>query len=122
MDLRRLCCVGFCACGGALVVLELPSLRFALASQAGLAAGWRVAAMPPSMLAPAGKVGAQWAQRLAEEPCMATLRAAAQGWQRKARPLKPTLETSLLPALQIALHAAISTTHLYQKERWRDKR
>ena len=53
MDLRRLCCAGLCACGAALVVLEVPSLRFMLASQAGLAVGWRIAAMPPSMLAPA---------------------------------------------------------------------
>ena len=51
MDLRRLCCVGLCACGVALVVLEVPSLRFILASQAGLAIGWRIAAMPPNMLA-----------------------------------------------------------------------
>ena len=51
MDLRRLCCAGLCACGAALVVLVVPSLRFILASQAGLAAGWRAAAMPPSMLA-----------------------------------------------------------------------
>ena len=56
MDLRRLCCVGLCACGVALVVLEVPYLRFMLASQAGLAAGRRVAAMPPNMLA--GPVGA----------------------------------------------------------------
>ena len=39
MDLRRLCCAGLCACGAALVALEVPSLRFMLASQAGLAAG-----------------------------------------------------------------------------------
>mgnify|MGYP005748581073 CR=1 FL=1 len=51
MDLRRLCCAGLCACGAALVVLEVPSLRFMLASQAGLAAGWRIAAMPPNILA-----------------------------------------------------------------------
>ena len=51
MDLRRLCCAGPCACGAALVVLEVPSLRFMLASQAGLAIGWRVAAMPPNILA-----------------------------------------------------------------------
>ena len=51
MDLRRLCCVGLCACGAALVVLVVPSLRFILASQAGLVTGWRIAAMPPSMLA-----------------------------------------------------------------------
>ena len=50
MDLRRLCCVGLCACGVALVVLEVPSLRFILASQAGLAIGWRIAAMPPNIL------------------------------------------------------------------------
>ena len=51
MDLRCLCCAGLCACGAALVVLEVPSLRFMLASQAGLAVGWRVAAMPPNILA-----------------------------------------------------------------------
>ena len=51
MDLRRLCCVGLCACGVALVVLEVPSLRFILASQAGVAVGWQIAAMPPNMLA-----------------------------------------------------------------------
>ena len=51
MDLRRLCCVGLCACGAALVVLVVPSLRFILASQAGLVTGWRIAAMPPSILA-----------------------------------------------------------------------
>ena len=39
MGLRRLRCAGLCACGAALVVLEVPSLRFMLASQAGLAAG-----------------------------------------------------------------------------------
>ncbi len=50
MDLRRLRCVGPCACGGALVVLMVPPLRFILASQAGLA-GWRAAAMPSSILA-----------------------------------------------------------------------
>ena len=52
MDLRRLCCVGLCACGASLVALEVPSLRFMLASQAGLAIGWRVAAMPSNVLAP----------------------------------------------------------------------
>ncbi len=50
MDLRRLCCAGLCACGAALVVLVVPSLRFALASQAGLVIGWRTAAMPPNIL------------------------------------------------------------------------
>ena len=54
MDLRRLCCAGLCACGAALVVLGVPSLRFMLASQVGLAIGWRIAAMPPSILAAAG--------------------------------------------------------------------
>ena len=52
MDLRRLCCVGLCACGAALVVLMVPSLRFILASQAGLVVGWRMAAMPPNILTP----------------------------------------------------------------------
>ena len=51
MDLRRLCCVGLCACGAAFVVLVVPSLRFILASQAGLVIGWRIAAMPPNILA-----------------------------------------------------------------------
>ena len=50
MDLRRLCCAGLCACGAAFVVLVVPSLRFILASQAGLVAGWRAAAMPPNIL------------------------------------------------------------------------
>ena len=50
MDLRRLRCAGPCACGVALVVLVVPSLRFALASQAGLVIGWRTAAMPPNIL------------------------------------------------------------------------
>ena len=50
MDLRRLCCAGLCACGAALVVLVVPSLRFILASQAGLVIGWRIAAMPPNIL------------------------------------------------------------------------
>ena len=56
MDLRRLRCVGLCACGGALVVLVVPSLRFILASQAGLVTGWRIAAMPPNILAHPCKV------------------------------------------------------------------
>ena len=43
--------IGLCACGAALVVLVVPSLRLILASQAGLAAGWRIAAMPPNILA-----------------------------------------------------------------------
>ena len=51
MDLRRLRCAGPCACGGALVVLMVPPLRFILASQAGLVIGWRVAAMPSNILA-----------------------------------------------------------------------
>ena len=59
MGLRRLCCAGLCACGAALVVLEVPSLRFMLASQAGLATGWRVAAMPPSVLAARASLQAQ---------------------------------------------------------------
>ena len=50
MDLRRLRCAGPCACGAALVVLVVPSLRFILASQAGLVAGWRAAAMPSNIL------------------------------------------------------------------------
>ena len=50
MDLRRLRCVGPCACGGALVVLMVPPLRFILASQAGLVIGWRTAAMPSNIL------------------------------------------------------------------------
>ncbi len=50
MGLRRLRCAGLCACGAALVVLEVPSLRFMLASQAGLAAGWRIAAMLSNIL------------------------------------------------------------------------
>ena len=50
MDLRRLCCAGLCACGAALVVLVVPSLRFILASQAGLVIGWRTAAMPSNIL------------------------------------------------------------------------
>ena len=55
MDLRRLHCVGPCACGGAFVVLMVLPLRFILASQAGLVIGWRTAAMPSNMLAaPAG--------------------------------------------------------------------
>ena len=57
MDLRRLCCAGLCACGVALVVLVVPSLRFILASQAGLAAGRRAAAMPPNVLALGRRVG-----------------------------------------------------------------
>ena len=63
MDLRRLCCAGLCACGAAFVVLEVPSLRFILASQAGLAAGWRIAAMPPNILAQAQVLA--WAVPLA---------------------------------------------------------
>ena len=51
IDLRRLRCAGPCACGGALVVLMVLPLRFILASQAGLVAGWRAGAMPSSMLA-----------------------------------------------------------------------
>ena len=50
MGLRRLRCAGPCACGAALVVLVVPSLRFILASQAGLVTGWRIAAMPPNIL------------------------------------------------------------------------
>ena len=50
MDLRRLRCVGPCACGGALVVLVVPPLRFILASQAGSVIGWRAAAMPSNIL------------------------------------------------------------------------
>ena len=50
MDLRRLR-LWRRACGAALVVLVVPSLRFALASQAGLVIGWRAAAMPPNILA-----------------------------------------------------------------------
>ena len=50
MDLRRLRCAGPCACGGALVALMVPPLRFILASQAGLVIGWRTAAMPSNIL------------------------------------------------------------------------
>lgn len=48
---------------------------------------------------------------------MAILCIAIQDWQRKTRLFKPTPKAPLLPALQIALHAPISTLHLYQKER-----
>ena len=62
MGLRRLRCAGPCACGAALVVLVVPSLRFALASQAGLVIGWRAATMPSSILA------WPWPERKAEMP------------------------------------------------------
>ena len=68
MDLRRLRCVGPCACGGALVVLMVPLLRLILASQAGLVIGWRIAAMPPNILALA-------LERWAPKPLRALLRA-----------------------------------------------
>ena len=96
MDLRRLCCAGLCACGAALValevpslsfilasqagaalvVLEVPSLRFMLASQAGLAAGWRIAAMPPNILASAWAGQRGWAG-LASSAGLQVLRQAA---------------------------------------------
>ena len=55
MDLRRLCCVGPCACGGALVVPVVLPLRSILANQAGLVIGWRTAAMPSNVLAKAAE-------------------------------------------------------------------
>ena len=66
MDLRRLCCVGLCACGAALVVLEVPSLRFILASQAGLAIGWRIVVMPPNILTMGSQLSLyHWIQMMA---------------------------------------------------------
>ena len=53
---------------------------------------------------------------------MAILGAAAQGWRRKARRLKPALEAPLLPALQVALRAPAQAARLCQKERWGGKR
>ena len=63
MDLRRLRCLGACACGGALVVLMVPPLRFILASQAGLVIGWRTAAMPSNILTMAVPSCLHFAQR-----------------------------------------------------------
>ena len=89
MDLRRLCCAGLCACGAALVVMVVPSLRFILASQAGLVIGWRIAAMPPSMLAQAAS--AAFSSGALKEPGPAACKGRAGQVTFSLKPPQPCL-------------------------------
>ena len=101
MDLRRLRCVGPCACGGALVVLMVPPLCFILASQAGLVIGWRTAAMPSNILTPPdSEPGAASAEGGAPPPKKSTADAA------KKRPSEGALAMAERKEKKLPIYAA----------------